>query len=78
MMYTGRDYCNMDFEFERYMRRNPSRTPEPDGSCHSVVQVYLHGEKFNQPIFGCNNISGQVNPVSSSSLIEIGVKSTSV
>ncbi|KAM1304024.1 hypothetical protein EV1_021329 [Malus domestica] len=25
--------------------------------------LYVHGEKFNQPIFHCNNIAGQVEPV---------------
>ncbi|KAG2706317.1 hypothetical protein I3843_05G087800 [Carya illinoinensis] len=25
--------------------------------------LYVHGEKFNQPIFFCNNISGHVEPV---------------
>lgn len=25
--------------------------------------LFIHGEKFNQPIFHCNNISGQVEPV---------------
>lgn len=25
--------------------------------------LYIHGEKFNQPIFHCNNISGFVEPV---------------
>ncbi|KAB2071614.1 hypothetical protein ERO13_A08G221500v2 [Gossypium hirsutum] len=25
--------------------------------------LYVHDEKFNQPIFHCNNISGQVEPV---------------
>ncbi|KAH0888064.1 hypothetical protein HID58_050493 [Brassica napus] len=25
--------------------------------------LYIHAEKFNQPIFHCNNISGQVEPV---------------
>ncbi|KAL8103788.1 UPF0664 stress-induced protein C29B12.11c [Apium graveolens] len=25
--------------------------------------LYVHGEKFNQPIFHCNNISGSVEPV---------------
>ncbi|KDP23219.1 hypothetical protein JCGZ_23052 [Jatropha curcas] len=25
--------------------------------------LYIHGEKFNQPIFFCNNISGLVEPV---------------
>ena len=29
-----------------------------------VLQLYVHSEKFNQPIFFCNNISGQVEPVS--------------
>ena len=28
------------------------------------MQLHVHGEKFNQPIFFCNNISGQVEPVS--------------
>lgn len=28
------------------------------------LQLYVHGEKFNQPIFHCNNISGFVEPVS--------------
>ncbi|MBA0797061.1 hypothetical protein Gohar_007784 [Gossypium harknessii] len=27
------------------------------------LQLYVHDEKFNQPIFHCNNISGQVEPV---------------
>ena len=25
--------------------------------------LYIHGEKFNQPIFHCNNLSGHVEPV---------------
>ncbi|KAL2490200.1 WW-domain-binding protein [Abeliophyllum distichum] len=25
--------------------------------------LYVHGEKFNQPIFHCNNIAGRVDPV---------------
>jgi hypothetical protein len=25
--------------------------------------LYVHGEKFNQPIFYCNNVSGMVEPV---------------
>ncbi|KAF5443670.1 hypothetical protein F2P56_036208 [Juglans regia] len=25
--------------------------------------LYVHGEKFNQPIFSCNNISGHVEPI---------------
>lgn len=33
--------------------------------CNStLLQLYTHGEKFNQPIFLCNNISGLVEPVS--------------
>ncbi|GKV48523.1 hypothetical protein SLE2022_236420 [Rubroshorea leprosula] len=28
-----------------------------------IPMLYVHGEKFNQPIFHCNNISGQVEPV---------------
>ncbi|KAH9602461.1 hypothetical protein KSS87_017675 [Heliosperma pusillum] len=37
-------------------------------SCHTnldstSVQLHVHGEKFNQPIFHCNNISGFVEPV---------------
>ena len=28
-----------------------------------ILQLYVHGEKFNQPIFFCNNISGHVEPV---------------
>lgn len=28
------------------------------------LQLYVHGEKFNQPVFFCNNIAGQVEPVS--------------
>ncbi|KAA3468566.1 stress-induced protein C29B12.11c [Gossypium australe] len=27
------------------------------------TRLYVHDEKFNQPIFHCNNISGQVEPV---------------
>jgi hypothetical protein len=30
----------------------------------NCLQLYVHGEKFNQPIFHCNNISGYVEPVS--------------
>jgi uncharacterized membrane protein (UPF0182 family) len=29
-----------------------------------TLQLFVHGEKFNQPIFHCNNISGFVEPVS--------------
>ncbi|GAB4829594.1 hypothetical protein Ancab_019262 [Ancistrocladus abbreviatus] len=28
-----------------------------------MPQLYVHGEKFNQPIFHCNNIAGFVEPV---------------
>jgi hypothetical protein len=40
-----------------------AKTPSNSLACFDLPLVYLHGEKFNQPIFGCNNISGQVNPV---------------
>lgn len=30
----------------------------------SIMQLYVRGEKFNKPIFHCNNISGQVEPLS--------------
>ncbi|WVZ22303.1 hypothetical protein V8G54_000847 [Vigna mungo] len=28
-----------------------------------TTNLYVHGEKFNQPIFHCNNLSGHVEPV---------------
>ncbi|KAK7374010.1 hypothetical protein VNO80_07433 [Phaseolus coccineus] len=28
-----------------------------------IMQLYLTGEKFNQPIFHCNNLFGHVEPV---------------
>jgi hypothetical protein len=28
------------------------------------VQLFVHEESFNQPIFFCNNLSGKVYPVS--------------
>ncbi|MBA0554967.1 hypothetical protein Golob_014037 [Gossypium lobatum] len=30
---------------------------------YPLFSLYVHDEKFNQPIFHCNNISGQVEPV---------------
>ncbi|CAL1352886.1 unnamed protein product [Linum trigynum] len=37
----------------------------PTGSlaAFDMPLLYVHGEKFNQPVFHCNNISGQVEPV---------------
>jgi len=35
----------------------------PLGLSPSRMQLFVQGEKFNQPIFGCNNISGRVFPV---------------
>ncbi|XP_065864027.1 UPF0664 stress-induced protein C29B12.11c isoform X2 [Euphorbia lathyris] len=38
---------------------------KPVGSftAFDMPMLYIHGEKFNQPIFFCNNISGLVEPV---------------
>ncbi|KAI6670732.1 hypothetical protein NL676_005617 [Syzygium grande] len=38
---------------------------KPGGSftAFDIPLLYVHGEKFNQPIFFCNNISGFVEPV---------------
>lgn len=38
---------------------------KPNGSftAFDLPLLYVHGEKFNQPIFFCNNISGFVEPV---------------
>ncbi|XP_047311979.1 uncharacterized protein LOC124915329 [Impatiens glandulifera] len=38
---------------------------EPVGSLFAfdMPLLYIHGEKFNQPIFMCNNISAHVEPV---------------
>ncbi|XP_030476624.1 uncharacterized protein LOC115693708 [Syzygium oleosum] len=40
-------------------------TSKPGGSftAFDIPLLYVHGEKFNQPIFFCNNISGFVEPV---------------
>ncbi|KAG6709044.1 hypothetical protein I3842_06G112800 [Carya illinoinensis] len=35
----------------------------PLGCTSYCTCLYVHGEKFNQPIFSCNNISGHVEPV---------------
>ncbi|XP_017976111.1 PREDICTED: UPF0664 stress-induced protein C29B12.11c [Theobroma cacao] len=37
----------------------------PDGNffAFDMPLLYVHDEKFNQPIFHCNNISGHVEPV---------------
>ncbi|KAI9073815.1 hypothetical protein K1719_044222 [Acacia pycnantha] len=34
-----------------------------DFAAFDMPLLYIHGEKFNQPIFHCNNISGLVEPV---------------
>lgn len=39
----------------------------------TLFQLYTHGEKFNQPIFLCNNISGLVEPVSTLGSILYGL-----
>ncbi|PRQ39705.1 putative PH domain-containing protein [Rosa chinensis] len=38
---------------------------KPDGyfTAFDMPLLYVHGEKFNQPVFFCNNIAGQVEPV---------------
>lgn len=46
-------------------------TPAPSGAAtplhaFDMPLLYISGEKFNQPIFGCNNISGRVLPVQGS------------
>ncbi|KAK7840993.1 hypothetical protein CFP56_016016 [Quercus suber] len=38
--------------------------PVGNVTAFDIPLLYVHGEKFNQPIFFCNNISGQVEPVS--------------
>ncbi|KAD5317844.1 hypothetical protein E3N88_17790 [Mikania micrantha] len=37
--------------------------PTENFTAFDMPLLYVHGEKFNQPIFHCNNISGQVEPV---------------
>uniref|UniRef100_A0A2P2IU64 Uncharacterized protein MANES_08G097600 n=1 Tax=Rhizophora mucronata TaxID=61149 RepID=A0A2P2IU64_RHIMU len=37
--------------------------PVGDFRAFDLPLLYVHGEKFNQPIFFCNNISGLVEPV---------------
>ncbi|KAK8559321.1 hypothetical protein V6N13_098897 [Hibiscus sabdariffa] len=37
--------------------------PVGDFFAFDMPLLYVHGEKFNQPIFQCNSISGQVEPV---------------
>ncbi|KAK7840992.1 uncharacterized protein LOC111985639 [Quercus suber] len=37
--------------------------PVGNVTAFDIPLLYVHGEKFNQPIFFCNNISGQVEPV---------------
>ncbi|XP_050372728.1 uncharacterized protein LOC126790512 isoform X1 [Argentina anserina] len=40
-----------------------SKQPVGDFVAFDMPLLYVHGEKFNQPIFFCNNIAGQVEPV---------------
>ncbi|KAI3694956.1 hypothetical protein L1987_77942 [Smallanthus sonchifolius] len=37
--------------------------PTESFTAFDMPLLYVHGEKFNQPIFHCNNISGLVEPV---------------
>ncbi|CAK9171696.1 unnamed protein product [Ilex paraguariensis] len=37
--------------------------PVENFTAFDMPLLYVHGEKFNQPIFFCNNISGNVEPV---------------
>ncbi|KAK9070762.1 hypothetical protein SSX86_011164 [Deinandra increscens subsp. villosa] len=37
--------------------------PTENFTAFDMPLLYVHGEKFNQPIFHCNNISGLVEPV---------------
>ncbi|KAJ8759934.1 hypothetical protein K2173_010080 [Erythroxylum novogranatense] len=37
--------------------------PVGDFRAFDLPLLYVHGEKFNQPIFFCNNVSGLVEPV---------------
>ncbi|CDP19006.1 unnamed protein product [Coffea canephora] len=37
--------------------------PVGDFAAFDLPLLYIRGEKFNQPIFFCNNISGSVDPV---------------
>ncbi|KAI4295232.1 hypothetical protein L6164_035299 [Bauhinia variegata] len=40
-----------------------ARRPVGDFTAFDMPLLYIRGEKFNQPIFHCNNISGLVEPV---------------
>jgi hypothetical protein len=40
-----------------------ANTPVGNFVAFDIPLLYAHGEKFNQPIFHCNNISGNVEPV---------------
>ncbi|KAJ4730503.1 classical AGP protein [Rhynchospora pubera] len=40
-----------------------SRKPVDGFVAFDMPMLYVHGEKFNQPIFACNNISGFVDPI---------------
>ncbi|KAK9934188.1 hypothetical protein M0R45_021340 [Rubus argutus] len=40
-----------------------SKKPDGHFAAFDMPLLYVHGEKFNQPVFFCNNIAGQVEPV---------------
>ncbi|KAL6190727.1 hypothetical protein ACLB2K_037121 [Fragaria x ananassa] len=40
-----------------------SKKPVGDFVAFDMPLLFVHGEKFNQPVFFCNNIAGQVEPV---------------
>lgn len=41
-----------------------AKTPDADGlRAVDLPLVYIRGDRFNQPIFGCNNLSGECWPV---------------
>ncbi|RZB98991.1 hypothetical protein D0Y65_021742 [Glycine soja] len=40
-----------------------AKSPVGHFTAFDMPLLYIHGEKFNQPIFHCNNLSGHVEPV---------------
>ncbi|XP_016513139.1 uncharacterized protein LOC107830174 [Nicotiana tabacum] len=40
-----------------------AKNPRDNFIAFDIPLLFVHGEKFNQPIFFCKNISGYVNPV---------------
>ncbi|GBG77701.1 hypothetical protein CBR_g24147 [Chara braunii] len=41
----------------------PTSSSFPTITAFDMPLAYIHDERFNQPIFGCNNLSGKVFPV---------------